>query len=162
MTSAPPSARWEGKMTDLIARLAAATEPSRELDAEIAVAIEYAPHFRRDVYRAEAVFDFRVGHEWNGPRVEVWVHVPGITEPRLEISRQPPAFTSSIDAALTLVPDTARYWIVTSRAPDDRTAHALVQMDGTNGCSEFEADAATPAIAICIAALQARATRAGA
>jgi hypothetical protein len=71
-------------MSDLLSRLSAATGPSRELDAEFALA--------------------------NG-----WLHCTHPTgnhywkSPRSQICPQPPRYTESIDAVLTLVPE-GMYW----------------------------------------------------
>lgn len=91
-------------MRDLIARLEAATGPDRELDAEIADAVEFDP---------------------------TCLHSP--------------AYTASIDAAMTLVPPDTGIWGV-AKLGDQYTAHA--------GNPDHEG--ATPALALCIAALRAR------
>ena len=62
-----------------------------------------------------------------------------------------PKFTSSIDAALTLVPESLE-WQVQMIEPLDYSAWVTGGLDG----ELFEATAPTPAIALCIAALKAR------
>ena len=73
---------------------------------------------------------------------------PGADDPRLfafEHGDYPPHYTTSIDAALTLVPEGCRWDI-----QQDKTA-AFASIDG-----ETTGRCATPALALCIAALQDR------
>lgn len=124
-------------LSDLIARLEKATGPHRELDLRIARA-----HGWRDC-----------GAAWARPgetHSSVWA---------------PPAFTASIEAALTLVPEGWEYHI-SNRAPAPHTGRAYVH----NGEMQFigggmvrnpkyrgyETTASIPALALCIAALRAR------
>ena len=65
-------------------------------------------------------------------------------------------YTSSIDAALTLVP-VGRDWHV-QKNPSVSAAWALVEMPDRTQWGTNMHKAATPAIALCIAALKARAT----
>lgn len=104
-------------MTDLIERLEAATEGSRELDEEIAQAI--FPKLKR--------------------RHASWY----IDDVRTNIE----PFSTSLDAALTLVPE-GLMWDVESRG-------AAFVGDPKMPSRMFEM-AATPALALCIAALKAR------
>lgn len=103
-------------MTDLIARLEAATEGNRELDVEI--------------------------HQLRG-----------------FITDTPAPYTQSIDAALTLIPDG---WTVSvMRFSDGEGYVELSDNQGrflVKGDTEIYQEAATPALAICIAALKARET----
>jgi len=71
-------------MSDLIARLEAATEPSRELDAEICKAVGYVVKNHRGY-----------GVYYEPVKGESWQDVP--------------LYTSSIDAALSLAPDNDKY-----------------------------------------------------
>lgn len=118
---------------DLIERLEAATEPSRELDKDI-VCVKDGRNPAD--YRIDAQFYFAL-----------------------------PRYTSSIDAALTLVPGgmdwDVGYLNVNGEKP---VAHVMRQIkhsdpeydgDGAHYIS-FASKGATPAIALCIAALKAR------
>jgi hypothetical protein len=122
-------------MNDLIARLMDATGPDRELDALIAVAAGETP---TEAFRPCAAIDagtFGVGS------YGLWVA---------------PAYTSSIDAALVLVPEDWGWRV------DSTNSAALAKIERgyqlEYGVADFSADGPTPAIALCIAALKARIT----
>lgn len=103
-------------LDELIARLEAASEGSRELDKSIAITVgTYQAPDRGDPYGS-------------------WLR-----------------YTSSLDAALTLVPE----FCFVKTSPRGATA-------GCNGhiCATTAATAPTPALALCIAALKARRPRA--
>jgi hypothetical protein len=123
---------------ELIARLEAATHPSRALDLMICrVALNSEP----------------LGH------------AAGMTDDML-LSYNPfgpfPHYTLSIDAALTLVPDDVE-WLVRNGAPDhptDPRPYAHITRGNVNrdrSRSLGEAHHSCPALALCIAALRARA-----
>jgi hypothetical protein len=130
---------------DLIARLEAATGPDRELDARIWCAV-FAPE-------GAYVERSRFNGEWciyHGKSVRSG-------EPRLweaKNSRVRPV-TESLDAALTLVPVGGWRWHVDYR-PGAQCWHGLSSPFN----DECDSLGATPAIALCIAALKARAARA--
>ena len=114
-------------MEDLIRQIEEATGPDRGLDAEIALAIGW----RLDQ---------------SEPRDRWW-------EPdRSHYLDEPPEFTASLDAALTLVPEGIAIWRIGNN--DD-------QWEGEGpflarcGGPRFTF-AATPALALCAAALKAR------
>ena len=138
-------------MSDLIelaARCEAATGPDRELDAEIASQLS--------------------GHEAYlvtiGPdhRREEWVFISTDAGDASPTSRPVPRYTSSLDAAMTLVPEgwflnlltelDQRNWEVSLRSPilDDFRRFATSRTYGN------EKGVATPALALCTAALRAR------
>lgn len=106
---------------DLIAKLEAAEGPSRELDAEIEKLIQMPP-------QTVAEYALKTARA-------TWV-------------TNPPAFTSSLDAALTLVPDDHDWIIYNVNGHLGSTPMARV--------GDVKAHAATPALALCIAALHAR------
>lgn len=115
---------------DLIAKLEVAEGPSRELDQEIAKAAGLKPSWRDD---GEARF-----------------YSPGMSNGPAKIA---PPFTSSLDAALTLVPDGLRIYM--ERKPTDPPQPWFVTVrphaqDGWDAVSDY------PALALCIAALRAR------
>lgn len=75
---------------------------------------------------------------------EIWAHVAGDDASKLDI---PPAYSVSIDRAMSLVPD-AR-WVSVERWHNGRGKVAIF------GCDQYF-EAATPALALCAAALWAR------
>ena len=107
-------------MSDLIARLEAATGPDRELDRAIAKALGVMP-----LYQMRG----QIGSSW-------------------------PDFTDSIDAALTLVPEGWRWHSYYWPRKDEPKIMSLVTSEPHVGIAHGKA--ATPALAICIAALKAR------
>lgn len=122
-------------MDDLIKKLAEAKEGSRELDAEIC--LSQIGYYGTPKAFTEIIYEGRSRDGWrNGPA--------GTWEDEL------PHYTTSIDCALTLVPE-GEFWSV---GPD---------YDHEGGYTgQWEANVASwvtgnsPALALCIAALQAR------
>ena len=120
----------------LIAKLEAADGPSRELDQEIGVSIG----------------DRRPDHNWVLLRLGSYVADAGGWNETFWIADN---YTSSIDAALTLVPAWCG-WNV------DGHRESIVTKNNVNSLGEREDDDwysayhKTPAIALCIAALKAR------
>ncbi len=117
--------------TDLIARLEKATEGSEELDADIARALGW---------ELDTVYE----HAWWDPQKRVLHHC------------DPPFFqrTRSLDAALSLVPEEAN-----CHGYDASPAGAEAYVSRNNVASGhwlLSAVAATPALALCAAALKAR------
>lgn len=125
-------------MDDLIERLKAATEGCAELDMAIAVAVgrECETH----VIRYQDGVSQRV--PWRADRA-------GGTIPT-------PCYSRSLDAAITLVPPDCFYMVGTEfELPGyARLWRALVTVDDRS--QRWGADAAIPALALCIAALMAR------
>ncbi len=105
----------------LIEKLEAATEGSRELDLKIGQATHRGMRGR----------------------------VPNYWADNLRLMGQLPEYTTSIDAALTLVPEGTEWILLT--VPEEGGYGAGV------GESMWNSFALTPALAICIAALRARA-----
>ena len=129
---------------DLIARLERATEGSRELDAEIAVAV-----------RSLDTEGDKSLPKWAGKNYPIWrarpdgrvecVHTDGTGS----LNWSPLHYTTSIDAALSLVPE-GHDWIVADvNGHVGGTPYACVG-------SKKPHFAETPALALCIAALRAR------
>jgi hypothetical protein len=114
----------DAAMTDLILRLESANKGSRELDEAIATAIWGEPRPSGNV---------------GCPRTLVWWH-NGLGR------SVAPEFTTSLDAALTLVPE-GWWWGIAS------TGEARIWEIEKPG--QFTAKAASPAMAICSAALKA-------
>lgn len=120
---------------ELIARLEAATGPDRELDRAIAMSLGW----RHDPH--------------DGP-YGTWTAPDGTRHTTFN------EWTASIDAALTLVPE-GMDWLICSRRRNFRDGYYVHIMDGDvnrDGHSAGEAWHLAPAVALCIAALKARAT----
>lgn len=84
-----------------------------------------------------------------------WREWPDGLRERYEFGFAPP-YTKSIDAALTLVP--SHLHLLNLRHMNDTKWHAglAARFAESEFDNDFEADAKTPAIALCIAALRAR------
>ena len=124
---------------ELISALEKATGPDRDLDGEIAAAV-WGAHTEWE--QANYTMDIYLVVHWAPPHPYA-----GMKEPC-------PAYTASIDAALTLVPDGARWCVGRYVVPDgEEASEYAARVDGPRFY-----DAASPAIALCIAALKARAS----
>jgi hypothetical protein len=117
-------------LAGLIERLEKATRPDRELDCAIFVATAESPFVS---YYPDCVLATLGGFS-----------------ARLEIS-DIEKFTSSIDAALTLVPEGQEWQLGSAHLVSTYWAEVIA-----SDC--YKAKGTTPAIALCIAALKARAT----
>jgi len=120
----------------LIERICAAEAGSRELDAEIMSAIGYV----REERHIGAYYDN------NEPALD-WVYVDPATSDW--VSTHPPSYTTSVDAALSLVPEGSSVDLTID--PGGLSEVAVTFPDDV-AC----AAASTPALAICAAAIQAR------
>ena len=112
--------------TELLAALEAATGPSRELDAEIAASEKWT----------------RFSDYWLSPSGR-------------QRQYHPPAYTASLDSALTLVPE-GRMWFVGHMDPSDMRYAATISEIGNIGAALWRGVHATPALALVIAAIRAR------
>jgi len=128
-------------MTTLLSRLQSATGPSRELDAEIALANGWT--FTK----------MKPENGCGGDKHPYWRR-PGETEWYMRTLAGPPRYTESIDAALTLVPEGwawSIYWSgrfgigagISPEPPTDELCHS--------DCGGKDAAALHPAIALLIA-----------
>ncbi len=141
-------------LQDLLVTLGKAEEGSRELDAEIAVAVRcLVDHLDNEV------------PEWADRNFPHWRALPlgsvevVHTDGTGGLNWLPPYFTTSIDSALTLVPE-GWGWSVSDRAPAPHKGRGFVHTKQLVVSPLFrhgEATAATTALALCIAALKARA-----
>ena len=131
---------------DLISRLEAAHEGDRGLDMQIAFAVQWRPDGAHGVSFRE--------HEAKHDYHTAWIaHVPWHSEWKV------PAFTTSVDAALTLL-SPEDFWQIghDGDGPNPGDFKAMVQP----GCEArwhrraAKSLHATPALALCIAALKAR------
>lgn len=149
-------------LTDLIAKLETAPEGSRKLDAEVWAAIlptgptNPLPHDNmlldlRDDLRREYV-------PTESGLVEFWAtDAYGRRVGLMSDVRKAPAFTTSLDAALTLVTEPEPVaWIVSEKDPDDLDPRPLATVMPRHGRGWSNGRAATPPLAVCIAALRAR------
>lgn len=130
------------EIEELIARLEKATGPDRELDAEIASAVGWCP---RDGYTRQS------DNSWRSPSGDI----SGVT--------WAPQYTASIDAARTLVPENFSFELTQSAVEPPAMARARL-WDWRRGPlavdpgNEWKSEGNRPlAIALCIAALKARA-----
>jgi hypothetical protein len=136
-------------MLDLAARCEAASGPDRELDAAIAIEIfdGGAAHLDdpRDVTRARKVL---ISHGAQPGDFEV-VGFSGVS------LRTAPAYTASLDAAMTLMP---KDWAIDC-LKEGEVGSWYVNMRPRDWVSEWRfSKAATPALVLCAAALRARAS----
>jgi hypothetical protein len=126
-------------IADLIARLEAATEGSHELDGRVYCGVNGL------VFRSVSSRGFHFEPDAHGTHTHV----------------TPTPFTRSIDAALTLVPE-GWYWSINTSATADAAAascfFASVRGRAAKGRDPegFCRHGATPALALCVAALKAR------
>ena len=124
--------------SDLIARLEQATEGSRELDAVTEVEKRACEARDTGLTPDQAAQWRHLGDGWVGD---------------YHTKYMAPHYTTSIDAALTLV-DTDRFW---ARIVIDREFGAATLFEhGEQHIGGATAEAATAALALCIAALKAR------
>jgi len=122
-------------------------EPSRELDALVCIAVRARPPGDHNMW-VDTKFPLWRPHRAPG-RVEVLHHdgLPGVHwEAR--------AYTTSLDAAVTLVPSGALWWVGTTRDTSRARVYVDFSYDTPSG------NAATPAAALTAAALRARAMEA--
>lgn len=123
-------------MTDLAERIEGAEGPSRELDALIEVE-------RRKRAAFEAGLDDRARAHWR-PDAFGYVESQGTRYPS-------PAYTASIDAAMTLVTEGWLFDLYNLNGyPEAHLTNDTLQRVSVS------VDAATPALALCAAALRAR------
>ena len=152
------------KLNEIIERLEKATGPDREMDIAIAIAL-FGPVFEGP---------WNCSNPENKPNIKsLHVRIPGPREGSTPLVGPPghetvKRYTSSVDAALTLVPsdraiDFTRYSelgdLKTGKPCGERHCKARVWAN-YDGLTEWTCESApTPALAICIAALRARASR---
>lgn len=135
-----------GDWLTLADRCEKATGPDRRLDVEIAVAVDWRwDDWEPDEATARAMAE-KHGIDWLAGRAK-----EGISS----MWRHMPRYTASLDAAMTLVPDGWTAWELRSR----RRMTAFVA-EISRECDDDEeakqGHAATPALALCAAALRAR------
>lgn len=130
-------------MLDLIARLEAATQSEMDLDAQIGALVRWHP-YGPDHWMRDSDIEFRA----TGYYVQAFRDTGESCA-----SWKPLAYTSSIDAALTLVPDCH---VINIGTDVGMWAYIWRDTEDYDGVP-FEARSQFLAIALCIAALKARA-----
>jgi hypothetical protein len=136
-------------LLELADRCEKATGPDRELDCEIVVAVGGGEIvWKQANYTMEA---------YPAHRVPSANHLGGFANEPV------PAFSASLDAAMQLVPDPAKPWCLDYEAPGVWIADFTCFASGPDNGAEISlyVRAATPALALCAAALRARAQESG-
>lgn len=125
----------EVRLIEMIARVAAATGPDREIDAALMVAL-------RDARKVD-------DHIYYGPNEEVWY----LGEYEGDVSFPPlPYLTSSVDAALSLLERVLPGWCKSVVDLRPEPCEGYVWRRG-NGIGNVQGTAATPALALVLAGL---------
>lgn len=143
---------WHREKRDLIDRLEKATGPSTELNAMIAARLGIMDDFDPTMFIVPV--EYRVSDD--GRHVEGWTTVDG--KSWRQASRKPRSFTGSFDDAKTMIPP-GLYWHAgegKTRADEPLGAASIIAPGSLETISE--AEHASVIIAMCIAALKARAS----
>jgi hypothetical protein len=130
------------ELVKLAAKVEAADGPDRELDAAIAAAVRYFPPGVGFVWKAGLI-----ANSPEAGRVECATAL-GTGGPHYSAKH----YTASVDAALLLVPDG---WHRSFTDDPDDLGGVIAEL--WTGSRNAWANAATPALAICVAALRAKA-----
>lgn len=152
----------------LIERLERATGPDREIDLAIHIAVEPGGEIAKIVASHPRGFESREGIEWEftGSQQTLCWHRHDASGHCWSNGGLPmPHYTSSLDAAMTLVPDGWAYQIRMNVSRDGDEAYCNAQLWPFVGNGDPEDskpnifanhDRDKPAIALCIACLRAR------
>jgi hypothetical protein len=133
------------QLLELAERCEQATRPDRELDGAIALALGWT--FQK--MKGDAL------QKMKGDAQAYW-REPGVTD--FYMRSKLPAYTASIDAAMTLVPK-GKYWTCSyGRLSTHEVMGAARIVEPLTIDFIAESEAATPALALCAASLRARAT----
>lgn len=142
-------------MGDLIARIERADGPSRELDAEIYHdVLGFCRHSRKEYNACQDDTGFDCldcgADSWGNKSKHPYPLGQGLYD-------KAPAYTASIDAAMSLVPEEWKLRQINFSAPcADCRKWTLNLFGGSVGQDTFHAEAHTPALALCAAALRAQ------
>ncbi len=143
--------------TKLIAALEAAEGPSRELDGEVALAVGWQHKASQDGKGVSGEPIIR--HTWTSPTGEDFWQKTTIFNRADKFPDELPAYTESIDAALSFTPEGWEWWVRHNIAGDYTSQPGswyMGQISEYMGKWRFEGiSRATPAIALCIANLRA-------
>lgn len=138
-----------GDLLELAARVEAAEGADSELDALVGAARNPYPD-ARVIYGAGRRFYLKPG------KGRIPFHVSGGKGTSFGIMHQSHRYTASIDAAITLLP--GRDWEYMLEWEASSGVHDMIaRVQIGNPHLHMEAEAATPALALCAAALRARA-----
>ena len=129
------------ELAELIAQLEKATGPSRELDEAVCRFLGTFPEITN------------TGYDWHRSKIDgqIW-RAANVDGTRSE-NWTAPAYTSSIDAALALVPEKCQFVNLTHFSDG---WYASVGKHSVDGIRHEGNQISTPALALCIAALKAR------
>lgn len=138
-------------LEELVERIEKLEGPDREVDAEIALALEF-PNWRDRMLPARITK--KASHTYSA-----------LTPDGVGGSKRVPAFTASLDAAMTLVPEGA-HWGIGHEDMGPLVGWAWVRAKNDTGWQEYHSPPrlgfrhiapfpATPALALCAAALRA-------
>lgn len=140
--------------SDLIAALRAAAGPDRKLDAEIACAVRHLPEKAPDWLKRWGADFAPISYKGADPGQIAAMHNDGTPG----INWTSPRYTASIDAALTLLPDELWWLFGKGKIREDEPLYGVRVFNPVD--FEYviaEAEHATSiAIALCVAALEAR------
>lgn len=140
-------------LSHLLDCLASAREPSPELDARIE-ALGGLPDFHLPDLAPGWAWAIEVNDKDNR-KVALVLRGPENAR-KVHKIYSPPAYTSSLDTALTLVPEGWRTLWAEDLRSISQWDWALCPTDEDSDTEHAEARAPTPALALCIAALKAR------
>jgi hypothetical protein len=137
-------------LLELAERCEKATGPDRELDAMLAVAVDFVAENSNPPSARSLHSDYGGSNSY----ADIGAHWPRL-----------PRYTASLDAAMTLVPDGCLATVRQLWDGPERHGYAIVstysddaeECDGKFHLDDYTGLAATPALALCAAALKARA-----
>jgi len=153
-TKFPPHKAGDNSVSDLaglVERLEKATGPDRELDGQIEAALG-CPCFSGTLPTLSDGWRWTFEADDAPGRVTVFLTLANKTSKKHK-RYAAPAYTSSVDAAMTLVPE--GFAVSVEWSPRHPGSAWLYPPDNFNDIS-FEAEAASPALALCAAALKTR------
>lgn len=142
-------------MKELIEKLEKATGPDRELDAHVWSSVckvaDFGPFTLAEGCRAG--FDPQ-----DDGSVKLFIYGPGDAGPNYVARERSLKFTSSVDAALTLVPEGFPWEVGSDQCTGSFSTVCTLTKDRKHIETNERGDSgfASPAIALCIAALRAR------
>jgi len=138
-------------IAELIERLEKAEGPDREIDADILLALDQQPN---EHYKEPWRRPILLSREQQRPGLLEYVEISGVS------ARAAPAYTASLDAALSLVERKLPgvHWSVSNAAVKPRANVWMPQP--TRPIMGPYSSGATPALAVCLALLRALSTEA--
>lgn len=144
-------------VASLIERLEKATGPDRELDLAIQVALEPDGNIAHVTLEYPRGLNHQEGYAWDIYQKSV-IYEKWTVDGRCPVNGgyPLPEYTSSIDSAVTLLPDNV-YWMAAygKRSPEEPLGACAIYHPGVDK-PFIQVEGHTVAIALCIAALRAR------